>query len=82
MSMKTKRVEVTVDTDEVLVIRRPAVAILAWCGKCSAQVRMITVDQAAAAAGVSPRVIFRRLEAGRIHFTETVDDVLICANSI
>jgi len=82
MSMKTTRIEITVDTDEVLAIRRPAVVILAWCSKCSARVRMITVDEAAAAASVSPRVIYRRLEAGRIHFTETIHDVLICANSI
>jgi hypothetical protein len=40
-------------------------------------------EQAAILTGISAREIYRRLEIGRIHFTETsLGSLLICLNSV
>jgi hypothetical protein len=44
---------------------------------------MITVDEAAMLAQVGSRAIYKLVEAERIHFIETSDELLpICFNSI
>ena len=44
---------------------------------------MVSPAAAAAAAGITPRAIYRRVETGQIHFTETNDgQLLICLNSL
>lgn len=43
---------------------------------------MVTPEEAAVLACVSPRTIYRGVEAGRIHFMETPEGLLlICLNS-
>lgn len=79
--MKRRR-EVTIEIDEV-VIRRPRAITLGWCHQCGAQVRMLTPDAAAATVNVSLRTIYRRVEAGRVHYTELPEgSLLVCANSL
>lgn len=80
---KKRRIEFTLETEEVMVIRKRGKPLVAWCGECNRQARMVTVDEAAAVAGASWREIFRRVEAGRLHFTETPERGLrICLNSL
>ena len=44
---------------------------------------MVTADEAAELSGVSPRTIYRRVEAASLHFAETGEGrLLICANSL
>lgn len=44
---------------------------------------MLSADEAAVITGVSPRIIYRWIEAGEIHFIETSDSsILICLNSL
>ncbi len=44
---------------------------------------MLTPDQAATIASVSSRMIYRRVEAGEMHYLETPEGhLLVCANSI
>ena len=44
---------------------------------------MLTPDQAATIARVSSRTIYRRVEAGEMHYMETAEGhLLVCANSI
>ena len=53
------------------------------CEACARTVRMITVDEAAILTRSTSRAIFRQVEAGTIHFTETEDGrLLICADSL
>jgi hypothetical protein len=82
--VKTNRItEITVETDEVFVIRRPQRSFQAWCSDCSAAVQMVAPEQAAAMSGVSWREIARRVEAGRVHFTEMpAGRLLVCINSL
>ena len=81
--MKSKRTEIVIELDEVFVIRRRQTSPYFWCGRCREQVQMITPDEAATLTGLSWRVIYRWVEAGRIHFTETGDGhLLICRSSL
>ena len=82
--MKTRRrIEITVETDQVLLISKPGRSAPAWCGECNRRVRMATAEQAALLAGVSVRQIYRWVEAGKLHFTETPEGLLlVCLNSL
>jgi hypothetical protein len=56
---------------------------MVWCEACGATVEMVTAEQAAALAEVSTRAIYRQVESGQIHFTETADGQLfVCLNSL
>jgi hypothetical protein len=78
-----KRIDITVESHEILVLRRSSAPIHAWCAQCGSQVQMIPSAQAALLAGVSSRVIYRQIEAGRLHFIETPDHaLLICLQSL
>ncbi len=82
---RRKVTEVLIETLETLVIRRqPAAAPLtAWCAPCGQPVEWLTPDEAATRAGTSTRAIFRRVEAGQLHFRESAEGRLwLCANSI
>jgi hypothetical protein len=82
MKSSTKT-EITVETHRVLTIKRGTRHRLAWCEECGKQARMMTADEAAILAGVSPRAIYRRIEARELHFVETSNGlVFICLNSV
>ena len=75
--------EITLERDELSVIRRPVHPALTWCEQCEKRVQMITPDEAVAVAGRSAREIYRWVEAGRIHFLETPQGLLsICLRSL
>ena len=82
--MTTKRrVKVTVETERVFAARTSKAPPANWCERCGSEVRMLTPDEAAVLARTSVRVIYRRIEAERLHFVETDDGwILICLNSL
>jgi len=78
-----KRMRITLERDELSVIRRPVHRGLTWCAQCAERVQMITPDEAVAVAGRSAREIYRWVEAGRVHFMETPQGLLsICLRSL
>jgi hypothetical protein len=80
---KRRRTEVTVETDEVIVIRRSGSTGVAWCPQCAETVRMLTPEEAAVLACGSAREIYRLVEAGKIHNTETDEGLLfVCLKSV
>lgn len=82
--MKTTRmIEISVETDEVFVIRRLGGPVAAGCSRCGGAATMVTPDEASRLIGVSCREISRRVETGRVHFSETTDGLLfVCINSL
>jgi len=77
-----KRTETIIETHQVQIVRKRKRGTHAWCAACAATVRMVTPESAATMAGVTQRTIYRRVEAGELHFIETPDGtLLICANS-
>ena len=80
--MKKRRIVITRETDELLVVRAPARSGKAWCPECAAHVWMLAPEAATAVTGLSARAIYRLVEAGQIHFTETPDGLLlVCPDS-
>lgn len=80
MSRK-QRIEITVETDQILAIRRHRAP--AWRRQCAGQVEMLTEEEAVSAASVSLSTIHRRAEEGQLHLSETAEGRLfICLNSL
>lgn len=79
--MKT---EIKFETHELTIIRvRRGQTVSAFCPLCEQVVLHFTITSAAAALGVSETAIFRLVEGGTIHSTETAAGaLLVCGNSI
>ncbi len=79
---RRKRIEITVETS-LLVIRRGTNRGQVWCLECSSPVQSVTPEEAAVLAGISTRTVYRRVEAGQLHFIETAEQsLMICLNSL
>jgi hypothetical protein len=79
---RTTRRKITVETERLLVVSSRQEAA-AWCEQCGTEMKMVDPRAAAAISGLSARAIFRRVESGQLHFTETADGaLLICLNSL
>lgn len=81
--MKKRTARITVETERLLVINRSHAVLEGWCDACAAEVKLIGIDQAAAIANASQRALFRRAEAGEIHFMESDDGrLMFCLTSV
>jgi len=81
--VKRKRTQIVFELDEVLVVSGRQTMAFAWCAECCDQVQLLTPDHAATIAGLTPRLIYQWVEAGRLHFSETSEgQLLICENSL
>src|SRR5512138_3823096 len=79
--MKERKIEITIETCEVLVIRRRQLSHQ-WCASCGKPVAVISVNDAYS-SGLSSEAIQRRVEAGRIHLIQVSGgSSLICLNSL
>lgn len=78
-----KRRETIIERRQIQIIRHRKPGMPAWCNGCSAHVRMITPEEAAALTQVTTRTIYRWVEAGELHFAETPEGaLLICPDSL
>ena len=68
---RIRRTEVTVETDEITIIRSLEGIVAPPCPECSEAVVMITPEQAALMTCTNIRAIYRWLEAGWVHYGET-----------
>ncbi len=82
--MKVKRRKViTVQTRQVATVRWHRQPLVMHCEQCADESCMVTPGEAAVLARTTARHIFRRVEAGEIHFLETADGaLLVCRNSL
>ncbi|MEW6128139.1 MAG: hypothetical protein AB1757_13950 [Acidobacteriota bacterium] len=81
--MRTKtKIEITIENRQRAAIRLRHQRAQ-WCEACAARVWMLVPNEAAAMLQTTARNIYRRVEAGEVHFLETEDGVLlICRNSL
>ena len=83
MAKSWKRTEVIIESETLVVFRSGASSLRAWCEGCEAASLMLTPGAAASLAGVTTQVIYARVEAGLIHFTELPGEaLLVCGASI
>ena len=79
---KERRTEITLQTERSISIKSSR-ALTALCEQCGRDVQMFTPGQAALVSGLSSREVYRRVEAGEVHFTETVEGLLlVCLDSL
>ena len=80
---KARRTEITIETEEILVIRRVGkISAATWCPDCPNLVRMVSPDEAAALTSVSLRTVYRWVESATGHTLEASDGrLLICPRS-
>lgn len=80
--MRRRRMEITVETRQ-MIIRRRTRLVSDWCLECSSKVYWVAPEEAATLAGVSTRTIYRRVEAGQLHLNETAEQSpLVCLDSL
>ena len=80
---KKTRTEITVESLRRTAIRRRGRPRDIWCQECASEVPMLTPDEAAAALGTTARAIYRRVERGALHFSETGGGaLLVCTRSL
>ena len=66
-----RRTEITLKARQTLVIRSRPERRAVWCAECARPSQMLTPEEASEASGLGQRELFRRVEAGRIHYRET-----------
>jgi hypothetical protein len=74
-----KRMEVTVETDQVLIIRRRRSA-RGWCRECAREVEIVTLEEATAIAGINSPVLHDGV-AHRWHIFDG-DEKWVCLESL
>jgi hypothetical protein len=80
---RIRRTEVTVETDEIVVIRSSQTTIVPLCPQCCDAVPMITTEQAREMASANTRAIYRWVEEGLVHSIETAEGVVfVCPRSL
>ena len=80
--MKTRTIEITFESSEVLVIRQRGKLTKAWCPNCRKLVGMIGMEDAGE-AGLTLEAIYKRNEDHQLHLIEPDGGLpLICLNSV
>ncbi len=78
-----KRTEIIIETERVIVITPPPGSIKAWCKACVNPVEWLSPEFAATLINVPPRLIYRWVESGQLHFIEKQDgSIMVCRNSL
>lgn len=77
-----KRTVTTIETHQIVLVRRPEGAAPAWCPACLKEVDTASIEQAALLTGISLRDICRRVGDDQLHFIETADGGLVCLPSL
>jgi hypothetical protein len=79
---RIKKTFIQSETREIWTIRRTANPLTDWCEQCRADVRWLHLQETTRLTGLLSSEIFRRVEAGTIHFMETDARLLFCFESI
>lgn len=81
--MRLESIDDETEGRRVIIINRPSVTPQTRCERCAEPSGMITPDEAAALCNLSTRTVYRWLETGTIHFSDTVGGApLICLQSL
>ena len=78
----TRKTEISIQQTKRLVFSIPKTEAVFNCPHCESKDEMLIAEQAASVFGCARREIYRRVEAGQIHFVETTEGILyICPAS-
>jgi hypothetical protein len=80
---RTRRTEVTIETDEITIIRRQGECRSIACRRCGDEMAMVAPERAAAMFLTSVRAIYRWVEEGVVHYDETRGGwPVVCRDSV
>jgi hypothetical protein len=80
---KRIRGKISVQSERLVIVRQAQDAVLHRCPECRANVEMVIAEEAARHCRVSPRTMYRWIEARKVHFFESPNGaVLVCLDSI
>ncbi len=81
--MRKRKTTTTIETHEILTIRRPALNGTPCCTICLERIPMLTLEEAALQTGIKQVSLSNSLQAGRFHSTEMTDGrVFVCLASV
>lgn len=79
----TKTRQITVERERFVTVRFKDETGDFFCRECGKNVRFVSANAAALLCETTARRIFRRIEAGEIHFAETdAGAMLVCFRSV
>ena len=83
MRLRKRRTEIAFELEQVLVVKRRSGSVTRWCSACELEVVMLTPDEAASITSTTTRALYRLVDAGIIHFTETQSGLIrVCLPSL
>ncbi len=81
--MKRIRTELSVEIDDVFVVRRLGRSVEGWCAGCGGTATLVTPEDAAMLTGIETRAVYRLVEAGEIHWADGPESLLlVCLGSL
>ena len=81
--LKKIRTELSVEIDDVFVVRRLGRSVEGWCAGCGGAATLVTPEDAGVLTGTGTRSVYRLVETGAIHWGEAPGDLLlVCLGSL
>jgi len=77
-----EKTEIEIELTETIAYSRSSERFESFCVECDRTVQVATTHAAAIISHLSEREIYRLVEKGEIHFTETDHQVLVCMMSL
>jgi hypothetical protein len=79
---KKRRIEIRIQTRQVLIVQCAANVKRQWCSRCGGQVEMFRIENSSALNAESLRSRGIQVDADNLHITEMPDgSLLVCLNS-
>jgi hypothetical protein len=84
MSAKSKKILITTESRERLIVRQiENQTFRGFCSECRKEVEMLTLDAVTSETGMRTRELLRLIENNSVHSTESESGhLLICLNSL
>jgi hypothetical protein len=76
-----QRAEITLEKEETVILRESSAIIDRFCPTCQVMVIMATPEAVSLICQIGEREIFRKIEAGEVHFIEG-PKVYVCLRSL
>lgn len=81
--MKKIRTELSVEIDDVFVVRRLGRSVEGWCAGCGRTATLVTPEDAGVLTGAGARSIYQLVESDAVHWGEGPGELLlVCLSSL
>jgi hypothetical protein len=78
-----KRTEITIETDQIVVVRKRQLPVRSWCRECGREVEMVDVKEAEALTGAPQAMLSSAGEHRGWHWSQAEDgSPLVCLDSV